>query len=122
MKQSLALPFRLLRDEPRLVARFAIGSLGRSALTAGTILLIRDFLGGAVGARSAANGTAHAAGAGLWTVVLLLFVAFLGKSSEESAREFKPSFANSAAVVALTLIAWVFMNSTIVKPFVYFAF
>ena len=78
MKQSLALPFRLLRDEPRLVARFAIGSLGRSALTAGTILLIRDFLGGAVGARSAANGTAHAADAGLWTVVLLLFVAFLG--------------------------------------------
>jgi alginate O-acetyltransferase complex protein AlgI len=50
------------------------------------------------------------------------FVAFLGKSSEERAREFKPSFANSAAVVALTLIAWVFMNSTIVKPFVYFAF
>jgi len=53
VKQSLALPFRLLRDEPRLVARFAIGSLGRSALTAGTILLIRDFLGGALATRSA---------------------------------------------------------------------
>jgi ABC-type multidrug transport system fused ATPase/permease subunit len=78
VKQSLALPFRLLRDEPRLVARFAIGSLGRSALTAGTILLIRDFLGGALGARSAAHATAPTAGAGLWTVVLLLFVAFLG--------------------------------------------
>ena len=75
MKQSLALPFRLLRDEPRLVARFAIGSLGRSALTAGTILLIRDFLGGALATRSA-HATAHPAG--LWTVVVLLFVAFLG--------------------------------------------
>jgi alginate O-acetyltransferase complex protein AlgI len=51
-----------------------------------------------------------------------LFVAFLGKSSEERAREFKPSLANSAAVVVLTLVAWVFMNSTIVTPFVYFAF
>ena len=78
MKQSLALPFRLLRDEPRLVARFAIGSLGRSALTAGTILLIRDFLGGALDTRSAGHATAGTAGAGLWTVVLLLFVAFLG--------------------------------------------
>ena len=75
MKQSLALPFRLLRDEPRLVARFAIGSLGRSALTAGTILLIRDFLGGTLATRSA-HATAHPAG--LWTVVVLLFVAFLG--------------------------------------------
>jgi alginate O-acetyltransferase complex protein AlgI len=51
-----------------------------------------------------------------------LFVAFLGKSSEELAREFRPSVANSAAVVVLTLIAWVFMNSTIVTPFVYFKF
>ena len=75
MKQSLALPFRLLRDEPRLVARFAIGSLGRSALTAGTILLIRDFLGGTLATRSA-HATVHPAG--LWTVVVLLFVAFLG--------------------------------------------
>src|SRR4029078_13402850 len=75
VKQSLELPFRLLRDEPRLVARFAIGSLGRSALTAGTILLIRDFLGGTLATRSA-QATAHPAG--LWTVVVLLFVAFLG--------------------------------------------
>jgi alginate O-acetyltransferase complex protein AlgI len=55
-------------------------------------------------------------------LVIGIFVAFLGKSSEERARDFKPSFANSAAVVVLTLIAWVFMNSTIVTPFVYFAF
>jgi D-alanyl-lipoteichoic acid acyltransferase DltB (MBOAT superfamily) len=55
-------------------------------------------------------------------LIIGLFVAFLGKSSEELAREFRPSFANSAAVVTLTLIAWIFMNSTIVTPFVYFAF
>jgi alginate O-acetyltransferase complex protein AlgI len=51
-----------------------------------------------------------------------LFVAFLGKSSEERAREFRPSLANTVAVVVLTLLAWVFMNSTMVTPFVYFAF
>jgi ABC-type multidrug transport system fused ATPase/permease subunit len=78
VKQSLALPFRLLRDEPRLVARFALGSLGRAALTAATILLIRDFLGGVLGARPADAAAASTGGAGLWTAVLLLFVAFLG--------------------------------------------
>ena len=55
-------------------------------------------------------------------LIIGLFVAFLGKSSEELAREFRPSFANSIAVVFLTLIAWTFMNSTIAAPFVYFAF
>jgi ABC-type multidrug transport system fused ATPase/permease subunit len=78
VKQSLALPFRLLRDEPRLVARFAVGSLGRSALTAATILLIRDFLGGVLGARP--DVAARTAGDGLWTAAALLFVAFLGAS------------------------------------------
>ena len=76
MKQSLALPFRLLRDEPRLVARFTFASLGRAGLTAATILLIRDFLGGVLGARD--NAAVRSAGAGLWTAVLLLLVAFLG--------------------------------------------
>jgi alginate O-acetyltransferase complex protein AlgI len=55
-------------------------------------------------------------------LLLGFFVAFLGRSSEELAREFRPSLLNSAAVVVLTLIAWVFMNSTIATPFVYFQF
>jgi D-alanyl-lipoteichoic acid acyltransferase DltB (MBOAT superfamily) len=58
----------------------------------------------------------------LFGIANLLLVAFVGKSSEELAREFRPSLINSLAVVALTLIAWTFMNSTIVTPFVYFAF
>jgi alginate O-acetyltransferase complex protein AlgI len=51
-----------------------------------------------------------------------VFVAFLGKSSEELSREFRPTVVNSAAVVALTLVTWIFMNSTMGTPFVYFAF
>jgi alginate O-acetyltransferase complex protein AlgI len=51
-----------------------------------------------------------------------VFVAFLGKSSEELSREFRPTVVNSAAVVVLTLVAWIFMNSTMGTPFVYFAF
>jgi len=68
MKQSLALPFRLLRAEPGLVVRFAIASLGRAALMAMTILLIRDFLGGVLG---------REAGEGLWTAVGLLLAVYL---------------------------------------------
>jgi ABC-type multidrug transport system fused ATPase/permease subunit len=77
VRQSLALPFRLLRDEPRLVARFAIGSFGRAALTAATILLIRDFLGGVLGARPASDAAARF-GAGPWTAVVFVFASFLG--------------------------------------------
>jgi ABC-type multidrug transport system fused ATPase/permease subunit len=67
MRQSLVLPFRLLRAQPALVVRFAIASLGRAALMALTILLIRDFLGGVLGR----------AGAGLWTAVGLLLAVYL---------------------------------------------
>lgn len=38
--------FRLLRPHPPLVARFATGSIGRAALTAASIRLIREFLAG----------------------------------------------------------------------------
>ena len=40
---------RLLRPHPGLVARFALASLGRAALTAASILLIREFLAGVLG-------------------------------------------------------------------------
>jgi alginate O-acetyltransferase complex protein AlgI len=55
-------------------------------------------------------------------LVVGFFFAFFGKSSEQLAHEFKPSLANCGAVVVLTLVAWVFMNSTITTPFVYFQF
>ena len=41
--------FRLLRPHPGLVARFTVGSLGRAAMTAASILLIREFLAGVLG-------------------------------------------------------------------------
>ena len=69
MKQSLALPFRLLRAEPGLVIRFAIASLGRSAMAALTILLIRDFLGGVL----AQEGGRDA----IWAAVGMLLAVYL---------------------------------------------
>jgi D-alanyl-lipoteichoic acid acyltransferase DltB (MBOAT superfamily) len=49
-------------------------------------------------------------------------IAFLGKSSEERAREFKPTVFHSATAVVLLLAAWIFLNSSIATPFVYFQF
>ena len=69
MKQSLALPFRLLRGEPGLVIRFAIASLGRAGTTALTILLIRNFLGGVLDQR--------AGGGSIWAAVALLLAVYL---------------------------------------------
>ena len=43
--------YRLFRPHPGLVARFAITSIGRAVLTAATILLIREFLSGVLGAQ-----------------------------------------------------------------------
>jgi subfamily B ATP-binding cassette protein MsbA len=67
MRQALALPFRLLRHEPRLVLRFAAASIGRAALTSFSILLIHRFL--------------TKAGGALWQVVVLLLAALLGAAA-----------------------------------------
>ena len=48
MKRQLTLLLRLLRPHPGLVARFAVTSLARAALTAASILLIREFLTGVI--------------------------------------------------------------------------
>jgi len=65
---------RLLRPHPGLVARFTVGSLGRAAMTAASILLIREFLAGVLG-QGRAFGFAVSAQSALWvTVVLLLLV------------------------------------------------
>ncbi|HEU4833913.1 MAG TPA: ABC transporter ATP-binding protein [Pyrinomonadaceae bacterium] len=65
---------RLLRPHPGLVARFTIGSLGRAAMTALSILLIREFLAGVLG-HGRAFGFTIGAESALWvTVALLLLV------------------------------------------------
>jgi D-alanyl-lipoteichoic acid acyltransferase DltB (MBOAT superfamily) len=67
-------------------------------------------------------------GAGLMVGIYILaqivgaIVAVAGKSSETLARNFKPSALSAFATVSFTLIALLFLNSSISKPFVYFAF
>jgi alginate O-acetyltransferase complex protein AlgI len=48
--------------------------------------------------------------------------AFFGPSSEQKAREFQPTYLNCALTVVLLLVAFVFINSNIPTPFVYFRF
>jgi len=55
-------------------------------------------------------------------LALGLFVAFLGPSSEQMARDFRPTLRNCAASLVLLLVAFVFVNSNIPAPFVYFKF
>lgn len=69
-----------------------------------------------------ANGAGLMVGIFLVTEVIGVIVAFFGRSSEQLAREFNPTWFNYAVTVALTLISWFFLNSSVSKPFVYFAF
>ena len=65
---------RLLRPHPWLVTRFTIGSLGRAAMTAASILLIQEFLAGVLG-QGRGFGFSINAESALWiTVALLLLV------------------------------------------------
>jgi D-alanyl-lipoteichoic acid acyltransferase DltB (MBOAT superfamily) len=48
--------------------------------------------------------------------------AFVGKTSDELARDFRPSYATSLGTVARLLPSLLYMNSSIAKAFVYFAF
>lgn len=65
---------RLLRPHPWLVTRFTIGSLGRAAMTAASILLIQEFLAGVLG-QGRGFGFSLNAESALWiTVALLLLV------------------------------------------------
>lgn len=66
MKRALALPLSLLRREPRLLFRFALSSIGRTALASGSILLIHRLL---------------IDRAQFWTYVALLLVAQLGAAA-----------------------------------------
>jgi ATP-binding cassette, subfamily B, bacterial MsbA len=65
---------RLLRPHPGLVARFTVASLGRAAMTAASILLIREFLAGVLG-QGRGFGVSLSPESALWiTVALLLLV------------------------------------------------
>lgn len=84
MLAALRLPLHFLRAHPGVVLRFAFASLGRAALTAATILLIREFLAGALaGSGGPASRVARAFGAetALWITVALLLLAHLGATA-----------------------------------------
>ncbi len=81
MRRSLALAFRLLRQEPALLGRFGIASLGRALLLALSILLLREFLGGVLDEPSGAAARlvdAYGRRPALWIVVSLLAASQLG--------------------------------------------
>jgi len=67
-------------------------------------------------------------GTGLMVEVFLIsqaagvIAAFVGKSTDQLAREFTPTWANYAAAAACLLVAFLYLNSNVAKPFVYFAF
>ena len=71
---------RLLRPHPGLVARFTVGSLGRAAMTAATILLIREFLEGVLG-RGQGFGVSLNPDTALWITVALLLVVSLSAAA-----------------------------------------
>ena len=80
MKSQLLMLYRLFRPHPGLVARFAFTSVGRAGLTAATILLIREFLAGVLGAqRGLVQGISVEAS--LFIVVGLLLLANLGAAA-----------------------------------------
>ena len=67
-------------------------------------------------------------GRGIMVVIFLAaqivgtILAFVGKSSELVARDYNTTYLSAAATVSFILLAFVFLNSSISKPFVYFAF
>jgi hypothetical protein len=48
--------------------------------------------------------------------------AFVGPSSEQLSREFRPTLLNCAYAAALVLVGFLFVNSNIPSPFIYFRF
>ena len=81
---AFALPLRLLRGERRLMVRFAAASVARAALAACSVLLIRDFLGGALGRTAGVAGWVAAErgpGAALWMVAGLLLLTTLAMAA-----------------------------------------
>jgi subfamily B ATP-binding cassette protein MsbA len=77
----LALPLQHVRQEPWLLARFTLASVGRAALAAATILLIREFLSGVLGESEGLAGQVadrFGADGALWAVAALLLLAHLG--------------------------------------------
>ena len=84
-------------------------------------------LGGLRPRKAAHDGWQFGRHAGIMLMVLAfskvwVAAAFFGKSSDQLSREFQPTWLNYAATTSFTLIAFLYLNSNVTKPFVYFAF
>jgi subfamily B ATP-binding cassette protein MsbA len=82
VRGAIALPVQLLRREPGVLVRFAVASLGRAAMTAASILLIREFLAAVLGHNSGFASIVQRFGLhlSLWSVVGLLLVSIFSAS------------------------------------------
>lgn len=78
---SSSLARRLLSEHPGLVAAFVFTSLGRTALTALSFLLIREFLGGALGETGSRAARAYGPDAALWAMGILLLLSHFGSTA-----------------------------------------
>jgi ABC-type multidrug transport system fused ATPase/permease subunit len=84
MQHSRQYALRLLLGEKRLLLRFAVTSIGKTALLMAAIVLIKVFLGGVLGEPQGLAGalrTALGLNAALWATATLLLVAFLGSAA-----------------------------------------
>jgi D-alanyl-lipoteichoic acid acyltransferase DltB (MBOAT superfamily) len=68
------------------------------------------------------NGTGMVGLIFLFSQLIGTGAAFFGKTSDQLAREFKPTWTTYVAASAYLLIAFLFINSNVGKPFVYFRF
>jgi D-alanyl-lipoteichoic acid acyltransferase DltB (MBOAT superfamily) len=55
-------------------------------------------------------------------LVIASLISIFGRSSEQYAREFRPTYLNCAYTVSLLLVGFLFTNSSIPAPFIYFKF
>lgn len=112
------------------VVTFAVVDLGfvyfRSPdlATAGTYLRHLVGMGGAFGISHlrTVNGNGAVGALFLISQVIGIGAAFFGRSSDQMAHEFIPSFKTYAMTAGCILVAFLFLNSNVGKPFVYFGF
>ena len=124
-KKSIVLP-----DWLCWLLTFAVVDIAFVFFRAGTLRAARIYLPHLVNIHHLIGTTnlSHMNGNGIMVSVYILaqvggaILAFTGKSSEQLANNFKPTAMNALATVAFALVALVFLNSSISKPFVYFAF
>ena len=70
------------------------------------------------------NGAGHKLMVGIYLTAQIagVLIVFLSRSSDQLQREFTPSWKNAVTAATLLLLSMLYLNSNVVRPFVYFAF